>query len=114
MSTFKERFNLLYEESELSQEEFGKKFSITKDQVFNWRNGRGEPDLETVRKIAYECKVSADWLLGNSIVRTPIETIAAHREDDYTKELPPEKQEEVKRFIEFVLAQHRKENNITD
>jgi transcriptional regulator with XRE-family HTH domain len=59
MATFRDRFNILFDESDLSQEEFGKLFNATKSQVFNWRNGRGEPDIETVKLIAKALSVLA-------------------------------------------------------
>lgn len=66
MATFKERFNTLFDESELSQEEFGKKFNASKGQVYNWRSGRGEPDSETMKQIALSCSVSLSWLHGET------------------------------------------------
>lgn len=66
MATFKERFNQLFDDSELSQEEFGKKFDASKGQVYNWRSGRGEPDSETMKKIALSCAVSLSWLHGET------------------------------------------------
>lgn len=65
-STFRERFNKLYEESGLNQEEFGKKFGASKSQVFHWRNGGGEPDSEMLKTIAKATGVSVDWLVGTS------------------------------------------------
>lgn len=60
--TFAERFNLLYQESEISQEEFGKRFGANKNQVYNWRTGSGEPSTKMLVAIADNCGVSVDWL----------------------------------------------------
>lgn len=73
-SLFKERFNILYEESNLTQEEFGNKFKASKSQVFHWRNGSGEPDTSALVNIANACNVSVDWLTGKATVRTQVET----------------------------------------
>lgn len=103
---FKDRFNKLYEESGLSQEDFGKKFNASKSQVFHWRNGSGEPDTVSLVAIANSCNVSVDWLVGKSNVRTPISTIAAHRTDDPTKELPEEAQKSLEDFKKFLFEKH--------
>ena len=103
---FKERFNTLYEESSLSQEEFGKLFHASKSQVFHWRNGSGEPDTEQIKNIANTCNVSVDWLVGNSNVRTPISTIAAHRSDDPTDELPEDARKSIEDFKKFIFEKH--------
>ena len=65
-SIFRERFNKLYEESGLNQEEFGKKFGASKSQVFHWRNGGGEPDIEMLKTIAESTGVTVNWLVGTS------------------------------------------------
>lgn len=62
---FKERFNTLYKQSHLSQSEFGKLFGANTNQVYNWRNGKGEPNISTLVSIAQAFKVSVDWLVGN-------------------------------------------------
>lgn len=76
MATFKERFNMLFDESELSQEEFGKKFNASKGQVYNWRSGRGEPDSETMKQIALSCAVSLSWLHGETDERKRIQDLS--------------------------------------
>lgn len=95
MSKFKDRFNVLFEESGLNQEEFGRLFSITKDQVFNWRNGRGEPDTETLKEIADKSKVSILWLVGKSDTRSA---------GDYSKEnlLAQFDKEDQKLLIDYI------------
>ena len=91
MSTFKEHFNILYEKSKLSQKEFGINFNASADQVFNWRNGRGEPDIETLKKIAATNHVSIAWLIG------------AHEDtDNELSLLPLELKEEAKNYIEYL------------
>ena len=82
MARLKERFNELFERSKLSQEEFGKLFGASKSQVFNWRDGRGEPDSEMVKTIAKTCNVSVAWLLGydDEINNITIDNIIKHAE----------------------------------
>lgn len=67
---FQKRFDILFKESNLSQEEFGKILAVTKNQIFNWRSGSGEPDTKMLVGIAKKCNVSVEWLLGSSTLRT--------------------------------------------
>lgn len=106
MAEFKERFNILYEESKLTQEEFGAKFGASKAQVFNWRSGRGEPDIETLKLIAKTCGVSTLWLTGEIDERKPSLTIAAHRLDDPTTQLPEEARKSLEDFKKFIFEKH--------
>ena len=108
MATFQERFNILFDESKVSQEEFGSRFDASKFQVFNWRSGRGEPDIETLKKIARTCNVSIEWITGDTNVRLPISTIAAHRTDDPMSDLPPEALERVEEFKELMRLKYGK------
>jgi len=105
-SLFKVRFNILYEESNSSQEDFGKPFNASKSQVFHWRNGSGEPDTLTLSAIATVCNVSIDWLVGKTDIRRPIETIAAHRTDDPSSELPEEARKSLEEFKKFLFEKH--------
>jgi transcriptional regulator with XRE-family HTH domain len=107
-SLFKERFNILYEESSMTQEEFGKMFNASKSQVFHWRNGSGEPDTATLAAIATTCNVTIDWLVGKSNTRTQIQTVAAHRTDDPMSDLPPEALERVEEFKELMRLKYGK------
>jgi transcriptional regulator with XRE-family HTH domain len=104
--SFKDRFNILFEESKMTQEEFGKMFNASKSQVYHWRTGSGEPDTKTLALIASKCGVSGDWLIGISNVRSPIKTIAAHRTDDPTTKLPEEARKSLEDFKKFIFEKH--------
>jgi len=71
MATFKERFNQLFTEANKPQRDFGEQFGASNDQVYNWRHGRGEPDSETMKRIATICGVSIDYLIGHTDERQP-------------------------------------------
>lgn len=107
MATFQDRFNVLFEESDLSQEDFGKLFGASKGQVFNWRSGRGEPDSETLKLIAAKCNVSVEWLIGNINIRTPIVTLAANRDDNKMDDLPDSAIREIENFKEFIRNKYK-------
>lgn len=106
MATFQERFNFLYEDSKLSQREFGALFGASTDQVYNWRNGRGEPDSETMKLLATKFNISVDWLVGKSNIKTPVETIAAHRKDDPTDQLPLDAQKSIDDYKKFIFNKY--------
>lgn len=106
MATFQERFNSLYEKSNLSQKEFGSIFGASTDQVYNWRNGRGEPDSEMMKKIAESCNVSVDWLVGKTTVCTSLMIRANQQTDTFLDDLPPEAEERVREFIELMRLKY--------
>jgi len=108
VATFQNRFSTLFEESDISQEEFGKLFGVSKSQIFNWRNGRGEPDTEMLKNIAHICKVSVEWLIGNSNIRSPITTMTGHRTDNSIDDLPPEAIERIEEFKELMRMKYGK------
>lgn len=108
-TTFKDRFSLLYEESGLSQEDFGRLFNASKSQIFNWRSGRGEPDTEAIKAIARTCNVSVEWLVGLSDIRSPRPTtIALSRSDNPDSDLPEEAQKQIEEFRAFIRQKHQK------
>ena len=103
---FKDRFNTLYEESGLTQEEFGNLFKASKSQVFHWRNGSGEPDTEQIKFIANACNVSTGWLVGETDIKNPYQIIAAHRTDDPKSPLPEEALKSIEDFKKFIYQKH--------
>ncbi len=80
MATFQERFNQLFDESSKSQKEFGQQFGASDDQVYNWRRNRGEPDSETMKRIARGCNVSVSWLVGETDNRRPPDLVVKYND----------------------------------
>ena len=52
-------------ENQLTQEEFGKLFHVTRQTVSNWENGKSYPDLQVLVDISNQFGVSLDSALGN-------------------------------------------------
>lgn len=50
-------------ENQLTQEEFGKLFHVTRQTVSNWENGKSYPDLQVLIDISNQFGVSLDTLL---------------------------------------------------
>lgn len=73
MKNFSTRLKELRTEKEITGEELGKKFNVSKTAVSYWESGRNFPGEETIRKLADFFQVSVDYLLGNSDIRNPYE-----------------------------------------
>lgn len=66
MYIFGERLKALREELGFDQKEMGKKLNLSASAYGYYEQGRNEPSLETLKKIAQTFKVSTDYLLGLS------------------------------------------------
>lgn len=82
-----------------TQEEIADYLGFTRPTYTAYESGRRRPDNDTLAKIAKFLNVSADYLLGLSDVKAPIETIAAHHDGD---EWTEEELEDIEKFKEFV------------
>ncbi|MBQ7873972.1 MAG: helix-turn-helix transcriptional regulator [Oscillospiraceae bacterium] len=51
----------------ITQEELAEKISVTRQAVSNWENGKTEPDIDTVTKIAQIFGISIDELVGGEL-----------------------------------------------
>ena len=51
-------------ENQLTQEEFGKLFYVTRQTVSNWENGKRYPELQILVSISDQFGVSLDTLWG--------------------------------------------------
>ncbi|QTD39928.1 helix-turn-helix domain-containing protein [Sporosarcina sp. Te-1] len=97
-------------DNKLSQEEFAERvnkqqgLSITKGMVSKWESGTIEPKTRMMKAIAETFHVSIDGILGLQVPdKPPIETIAAHIDDDLTEE----ELEEIKKYIQFIKSQRK-------
>ena len=68
VALFKEVIKKIRIDNNLSQDDFGKLFSIRKSTISNWELGKATPTYETLVKIANYFNVSTDYLLG---IETP-------------------------------------------
>lgn len=66
MKVFSERLKELRKSAGLTQRQVSEKLNIRQQSYTRYENGTGEPNLETVAKIASMFDVSADFLLGLS------------------------------------------------
>lgn len=75
MATLGERIKQLRTENEMTQEEFGKLFGVTKYAVSLYESDKSVPNDEIKKKIADYFQVSLDWLMGVSEIRNPADKI---------------------------------------
>lgn len=54
----------LREEKGLNQTEFGELFGVSQKVISNWEQGRNQPNIETLVKIANYFHTSVDYLVG--------------------------------------------------
>lgn len=115
MEIFRERLKDIRIENGYRQEEMARILNLTTSGYGYYEQGRNEPSLETVQKIADAFKVSADYLLG--IIDTPthpvkitisddlslneeeIETIKKMKEENLLEELSEQPNENIARLV---------------
>ena len=68
--SFATRFNLLLSEKGFSQKHFSEKSGIASSSLSDYRNGKAEPKITAVAKIASVLGVSVDYLLGISDIKS--------------------------------------------
>lgn len=106
MNTIASRLKSLRNEKDMTQEEMSTATHINRATIASWETGRAVPDSETIKSLADFFDCSADYLLGRSDVRNPIETIAAHRSDDPMDELPEDARRSLEEYKEYLLRKH--------
>ncbi|NRT33221.1 transcriptional regulator with XRE-family HTH domain [Clostridium beijerinckii] len=103
------RIKTLRLEANLTQEDFGKPYSLKKSTVSQYESGSSRPDDELKKRIALDYNVSLDWLMGLTDIRnydSKETTIALHSDIDY-KDLPPEAKEEIYNFIDYIKNKYK-------
>lgn len=61
---FPQRLKKLRKEKGLTQKELGERLGVKQNTFTNWENGKREPTLENVVKLAKLFKTTTDFLLG--------------------------------------------------
>ena len=57
------RITKIRKDNKLTQDDFAKKYYVTRQTISNWENEKSYPDLETLVKISDDFNVSLDTLL---------------------------------------------------
>ena len=61
---FPERLSYLMRIEKLSQSELARKIGISQSAICNWLNGKKEPSIESLWKLADYFDVTVDYLIG--------------------------------------------------
>ena len=89
----------LREEKTLTQEDISEILKVKRQTYSAWERNVSSPDINTVDFLADYYGVSVDYLLGKTMIKSPIETVAAHHDgEDWTEE----ELESIEEFKEFV------------
>ncbi|EIK5641481.1 helix-turn-helix transcriptional regulator [Listeria monocytogenes] len=104
---FGNRLKQLRKNNNKTQEDISKILGISRGAYSHIENGRNEPDMETIVKLANIFGVSTDYLLGRSN-NSFIDTIAAHIDSNATEE----EMEEILAYIEEKRKKYANEEEI--
>ena len=129
MQILGERLKQLRDEFGFDQKEMGRKLNITSSAYGYYEQGRNEPPLETLVKIAEIFNVTTDYLLGRSDIRensvyytlsdkltlTQAELLVIERmqENLLLKQLSENPENNVARlyrYWEFIMNEHQQDN----
>lgn len=129
MQILGERLKQLRDEFGFDQKEMGRKLNITSSAYGYYEQGRNEPPLETLVKIAEIFNVTTDYLLGRSDIRenpvyytlsdkltlTQAELLVVERmqENLLLKQLSENPENNVARlyrYWEFIMNEHQQDN----
>ncbi|EAF5428610.1 TPA: helix-turn-helix transcriptional regulator [Listeria innocua] len=108
---FGNRLKQLRKNNNKTQEDISKILGISRGAYSHIENGRNEPDMETIVKLANIFEVSTDYLLGKSN-NGLVDTIAAHIDADASEE-------DIKEILAYIDKKrkehtHKKDINITE
>lgn len=106
-SLLQNRLKELRKELNLTQEEVAKKIGLTKSAYGYYEQGKTVPDAYMLSNLAKIFDVSTDYLLGRTLVRNHIDTVAAHKANPH-EDLPEEAQEQLNDYIEFLMNKYKK------
>lgn len=108
---FGNRLKQLRKNNNKTQEDISKILGISRGAYSHIENGRNEPDMETIVKLANIFEVSTDYLLGKS-TNGLVDIIAAHIDAEASEE----DIKEILAYIEEKRKEHanEKEINITE
>ncbi|WP_038299005.1 helix-turn-helix domain-containing protein [Metaclostridioides mangenotii] len=117
---FGNRLKKLRNSKDMTGEELGKIFNVTKVAVSNWESGRRSPSPETLKSIADYFEVSTDYLLGriemadDALIKKNDVKYASYKEitnDDELidlmirlKELDPQMQAQIKKMMNALIS----------
>ncbi|SHK45556.1 helix-turn-helix domain-containing protein [Tepidibacter formicigenes] len=95
MATFGERFKLLRNEKNLTQEKLANIFFLNKSSISRYEQDKQMPEIDLLQKFADFFGVSLDYLMGKSNIRNP------HIPEEYTQKHKVTKND-IKQYEDFI------------
>ncbi|MGM9534056.1 MAG: helix-turn-helix domain-containing protein [Intestinibacter sp.] len=105
---FGKRLAELRKENKITQRELANKLNISKSSLAMYETNKRQPTNDVLVKLADYFDVSVDYLLGRTIARKQVDTIAFHSIDD--SELSDEGKEELRNYLEYLKTRHPKKD----
>lgn len=104
--TIGENIKKIRKEKRLTQKELAQRLNVSQANLAQYENGKRNPKLATLQKIADALEVSVSDLLSSSCTQESKQptTLAAHFDgEEYTEE----EMEEIKQFAKFVKSKRK-------
>lgn len=113
MAGFAERLNELFEEERdkkypFSRVDYAKFLGVTHNQISGWLDGRSEPSITMLKKIAEIHNVSLPWLVGETNVKNKDTFLPAVEITARLEGLPPQALDIISNVIEMARSHYRK------
>lgn len=118
------RLKELREELKLLQKELADKLNLTQQTISLYESNKREPDFDILEKIADFFDISVDYLLGRTDIKHTISKATDNLEisesteissiSDDIKDLTPESQADLKKYIELLKIKDMKDRNKSD
>ena len=84
MSSLSKNIKRYRTQNNITQEQLAEKINVTRQAVSNWENGKTEPDIETLTKIAQIFDISIDELVDG--IPTGIKELRGKRTHLYLRQ----------------------------
>ena len=112
--SFGTKLKKLRQDSNMTQEELGKKINTSRSNIANYENDKNMPSVDILEKLSKIFNCSIDYLLGKSDIRNPNKIDINDMDIAFStgiKGLNKENQEVLKNIMEGLLAKQEKEKN---
>lgn len=81
--SFGKRLKNLRIEKNLTQQQLAEKLNVSKANISKYESDIIEPNINLINQISKLFDVSSDYLLGITIIKKPIDTLASHSIEGY-------------------------------
>lgn len=113
---FPERLTKLREEKNLTKTYMGKLIGVTRQAYSKYEEGKSEPDMKTIGKLASFFSVNAEYLMGKTNDPTPLDSkeeinTAFHDFDNLTEEEKEHLELQLQMFREYKKMKQEKKRN---